>query len=73
MVKEQSKEDKRVFYLDITEKFEKYYKFKNEYIYTVINRAKEEFTEDEVHQLENMLHRMSTEMMPEVSGFFNED
>ena len=73
VVKEQSKEDKRVFYLDVTEKFQKYYKFKNEYIYTVINRAKEEFTEDEVHQLENMLHRMSTEMMPEVSGFFNED
>lgn len=73
VIKTQSQDDKRVFYLEVTDKFDKYYKYKNEYTYTVLDRAKKEFSEEEVKSLENMLHRMSTEMMPEIAGFFIEE
>lgn len=67
IVKVQSQEDKRVFYLEVTKKFDKYYKIKNEYIYTVLDRAKETFTKEEIAQFEGFLKRVSDEMMPEVT------
>ncbi|RVU54852.1 MarR family transcriptional regulator [Anaerosphaera multitolerans] len=65
--KVQSEEDKREYFLELTEKFYKYYDIKNEYMDLVIRRAKERFTEAELAELERMLKIISDELMPEVT------
>ena len=68
----QSQEDKREYFLVPTEKFNDYYKIRNEYVTTVIGRVEDRFTEDEVAILEKMLGMMSGELMPEVTDFIED-
>ena len=63
----QSDEDKREFFLEVTEKFYKYYDVKNEYMITVSERARDRFTQDEIKQFEHILKIMSEELMPEIT------
>ncbi len=67
----QSKEDKREYYLEPTERFYKYYSIRTQYINTVINRVSENFPEDEISTLSEILETMSNQLMPEVTDFIN--
>ncbi|SHH56632.1 DNA-binding transcriptional regulator, MarR family [Anaerosphaera aminiphila DSM 21120] len=65
--KVQSEEDKREYFLELTDKFYKYNNIRNEYMDIVLRRAKNRFTKEEVDQLERMLYIISDELMPEVT------
>ena len=68
----QSKEDRRVYYLEVTNKFKKYYDIKNEYIYTVLGRVRERYTDEQVKKIEELLRVVNTELMPEVTNYQEE-
>lgn len=68
VVKVQSKDDKREFYLELTDKFQKYQTIKNEYIHTVINRMETELPKKDLDKFEEILNRVITEFMPEVTN-----
>ena len=63
----QSEDDKREFFLEVTQKFHDYYDIKNEYMITVLERARERFSEEEMSQFQNILKVMSEELMPEIT------
>lgn len=67
----QSREDKREYYLEPTEKFYKYYHMRTQYIDTVIGRVSESFPEEEIEILIKILDAMSNKLMPEVTDFIN--
>lgn len=67
----QSKRDKREYYLEVTEKFYKYYDIRTQYIDTVLDRLIDEFPEEEISILKKILESMSNELMPEVTGFIS--
>ena len=64
--KVQSKEDKRIYYLEVTEKFTNYYEISYGYIGTVMKRIEERFSPEEVAIIKNALEVMSDELMPEI-------
>lgn len=62
----QSTEDKREFYLEVTEKYLNYYNISYQYLETVINRVEERFSEEELAVMKRILDVMSEELMPEI-------
>lgn len=64
--KVQSKEDKREFHLEVTEKYLNYYNISYNYLETVMKRIEERFTPEEAKALEHMLDVIDKELMPEV-------
>lgn len=71
--KVQSKEDKREFYLELTDRFQNYQRIKNEYIHTVIDRMEAELSKEDLEKFEEILERISNEFMPEVTTFKSEN
>ncbi len=69
----QSEDDKREFFLEVTQKFHDYYDIKNEYMITVLERARERFSEEEMSQFQNILKVMSEELMPEITDDMKKD
>lgn len=67
----QSKNDKREYHLEVTEKFLKYYGLSYDYIMLVMNRIRERFSNEDIERLEKILEVMSKELMPEVEREFN--
>ncbi|MDY2986200.1 MAG: MarR family transcriptional regulator [Peptoniphilus sp.] len=65
----QSEEDKREFYLEVTQKFYDYHEMKEEYINIVMDRLKERIGKEDAKKLEALLTIMSEELMPEVTNF----
>lgn len=65
----QSQVDKREFYLEVTEKFYDYDEFRNEYIKEVFQRVENEFNEEELELIENLLTKMTNDLMPEIASF----
>lgn len=65
--KVQSEEDKREVFLEVTDRFHKYYDMKNEYIGKVLSRLSDRVSEQRLEDFENILQLMSRELMPEVS------
>lgn len=63
----QSKEDKREFYLEVTQKYLNYYNISYQYLETVINRVEERFSEEELMVMKRILDVMNEELMPEIS------
>jgi Transcriptional regulators len=63
----QSTEDRREFYLEVTDKYMDYYNITSDYISTVVGRMKDYFSPDEITTLEKVLYVMTSELMPEVS------
>lgn len=63
----QSEEDKREYYLEVTDKFDKYQDIKNEYIYEVMGRIKKELPKEDIEKFTEILDKISNEFMPEVS------
>lgn len=58
--------DKRVFRLEVTEKYMNYYNISYSYLETVVKRVEERFTPEEVKQLSDMLEIIDKELMPEI-------
>jgi len=66
--KVQSEDDKREYYLEVTDKYYDYYNMNAVYLKKVSERMKERFTEEELTVLEKILTVMSSELMPEVKN-----
>ena len=64
--KVQSPEDKREYFLEVTQKYIDYYNISYSYLNTAMDRIKHRFPEEEVERLEDMLHVISSELMPEI-------
>lgn len=64
--KVRSEVDKRVFRLEVTEKYLSYYNISYSYLDMVMKRVEERFSEEEVKQLAYMLDIIDKELMPEV-------
>ena len=64
--KVRSEVDKRVFRLEVTEKYLSYYNISYSYLDTVMRRVEERFSEEEVQQLAHMLDIIDKELMPEI-------
>lgn len=62
----QSKEDKREYHLEPTEKYIDYYNISYHYMDTVMDRIQERFTVEEQEQLEKFLTIVSEELMLEI-------
>ena len=63
--KVQSPDDKREYFLEVTQKYIDYYNLSYNYLNTVMDRIKHRFPEEDVERLEDMLHVISSELMPE--------
>ena len=63
--KVQSDTDKREFYLDVTEKFYRYYNIKEKYLDIVEERLKKELSEEEFKMFNDTLKKIYHDMMPE--------
>lgn len=64
--KVQSKEDKREYHLEVTEKYLDYYNISYNYMSVVMDRIQERFTEEEQAQIEKFLTIVSEELMTEI-------
>lgn len=64
--KVQSEDDKREYYLEVTDKYYEYYNMNAVYVKRVTDRMKERFTEEELKVLDKILTVMSSDLMPEV-------
>ena len=65
--KVQSDTDKREFYLDVTDKFYKYYNINEKYLDIVEDRLKNELSEEEFKMFNDILKKIYYEMMPETN------
>ena len=66
VVKVQSETDKREYYLDVTEKFYKYWNLSEKYLDIDEKRLEENLTAEEFETFNSILKKISNEMMPEV-------
>jgi DNA-binding MarR family transcriptional regulator len=65
VMKVKSSLDRREYHLRTTPKFEQYYAINEAYIQVVMRRIEERFTSLQIEQMEEMLHIISEELMPE--------
>jgi transcriptional regulator, MarR family len=63
----QSEDDKREYYLELTDKYYKYNDIKKRYVDLVINRLKEKLTVEEMNTFQGILKQITSELMPEVT------
>lgn len=64
--KVQSENDRREYFLVVTQKYEDYYNISYSYLSTVMSRIKERFSPEDVAKIEEMLTIISDELMPEI-------
>jgi Transcriptional regulators len=64
--KVQSDMDKREFYLDVTDKFYRYYNINEKYLDIVEERLKKELSKEEFEMFNNTLKKIYKDMMPEM-------
>jgi DNA-binding MarR family transcriptional regulator len=62
----QSQEDKREFYLEVTEKYLDYYNVSYQYLSIVLERVEKRFTKDELTTMKKILDVMNDELMQEI-------
>ena len=65
--KVQSEEDKRVYFLEVTQKYLDYYNISYQYMDKVMRRVEEHFSEEEKAVVERLLQVMSEELMNEAN------
>ena len=63
--RENSQTDRREYHLVLSEKFYRYMGLSSSYENTVTQRMRERFSVEELEKLDEMLHIISTELMPE--------
>ncbi len=64
--KVQSREDKREYHLEVTQKYIDYYNISTSYMVEVMDRITRRFSPEDCAKLEEMLNVVSRELMPEV-------
>lgn len=64
--KEQSKKDHREYYLIPTKKYVDFYNISYAYLNTVVARAEEKFSKEDIEHLDEILNFVSKELMPEI-------
>ncbi|MDM8201686.1 MULTISPECIES: MarR family winged helix-turn-helix transcriptional regulator [Allofournierella] len=64
--KVQSENDRREYFLVVTQKYEDYYNISYSYLSTVMSRIKDRFSPEDVAKIEEMLTIISDELMPEI-------
>ena len=64
--KVQSETDKREYYLDVTEKYYRYYNINQKYLDIIENRLKETLSEEEFNIFNNTLIKIYDELIPEI-------
>ncbi len=64
--KVQSKDDKREYHLEVTEKYISYYNISYNYMDVVMKRISDRFDEDEVNAIVRFLQIIDKELMPEI-------
>ncbi len=64
--KVQSDMDKREFYLDVTDKFYRYYNINEKYLDIVEERLKKDLSKEEFEMFNNTLKKIYKDMMPEM-------
>ena len=62
----QSRDDRREYHLEATQKYIDYYNISADYMRQVMDRITDRFSSEECAQLEAMLNIVSDELMPEV-------
>ncbi len=67
--KVQSQEDKREYYLEVTQKYLDYYNISGQYQTKVFDRLQEKLNDEEKVFLERILKMMQEELMPEVPDY----
>lgn len=70
--KVQSQEDKREYYLEVTERYMNYHHITTNYVDIVTERMKERFTQEELVVLEKLLNIVHDELTPEVDNQFTQ-
>ena len=65
--KVQSKDDKREYHLEATEKYINYYNISYGYIQVVMDRIRERFDKEEMETLDRVLEIIDKELMPEIN------
>lgn len=65
--KVQSETDRREYHLHVTEKYYNYFNLSQKYVSTVVERAQEYFSAEQVEILDGILRDMSLELMREVA------
>ncbi len=63
----QSKDDKREYHLEVTEKYMSYYNISYNYMNVVMDRIAEHFNDEELAMLKKLLTVIDEELMPEIS------
>ncbi|MCR5226412.1 MAG: MarR family winged helix-turn-helix transcriptional regulator [Eubacterium sp.] len=66
--KVQSDTDKREFYLDVTDKFYRYYNINEKYLDIVEERLKKDLSKEEFEMFNNTLKKIYKDMMPEMDS-----
>lgn len=64
--KVQSSEDKREFYLQVTDKYMSYYNLSADYVKVVSKRMQERFSDTEIELVEKIVEATAEELMPEI-------
>ena len=64
--KVRSEDDRREYYLEPTDKYVDYYNISYRYLSTVMDRIKERFSPEDTEKIEEILHIISDELMPEI-------
>ena len=64
--KVRSEQDKREYYLEVTDKYMQTYGVTHDYIGTVMKRIRQRFSPEQVAELEDILGIIDDELMPEV-------
>ena len=64
--KVRSKNDRREYHLQVTDKYLEYYNIGNGYVLEVMERVRKRFSAEECRELERMMQIIGDELMPEV-------
>ena len=64
--KVRAENDKKKYYLEVTEKHKEYYNISYQYISTVMKRIEERFTPEELAYIVKVMDIIETELMPEI-------
>lgn len=64
--KERSKDDKREYFIQVTDKYMEYFNLSNIYVSTVIQRINERFSQQELEVVDRVLRITYEELMPEI-------
>ncbi len=70
--KVQSEEDRREYYLEVTDRYLNYHHITTNYVDIVTDRMKERFSEEELAVLEKLLKIVYEELTPEVDNSFTQ-